>query len=198
MNLMQLFRGFIRNYASLQLHIEDRNLKKFTERELGYFARAGEIMGYYTFQEDKLEIKGKNRNLDLVWATYLPDIKFYNYQLHLEHEHTLSVEATLESKLSDIPNLVAINWAKPEKYSSIIKAAKNKFKNNPDVENILLIVKDSIKEIILLHAIWLSKKGKKIDIEECEGIVKKTEAGFLYGILKSEIEKKQWKKMISK
>ncbi|GAI31629.1 unnamed protein product, partial [marine sediment metagenome] len=67
--------------------------------------------GYYTFQEAKLKIKDKNRNLDLVWATYYPDEKWYNYELHLEHENSISAEETLESKLSDIPNLVAINWA---------------------------------------------------------------------------------------
>ena len=52
MELMQLFNGFIRNYATLLLHEDDRTLKKFTERELGYFARVGEMMGFHTFQEE--------------------------------------------------------------------------------------------------------------------------------------------------
>ena len=55
-----------------------------------------------------------------------------------------------------------------------------------------------MEEVTLMHAIELSKNGKRINIEECDGMVKTTETGFFYGLLKSEIENWQWEKMISK
>lgn len=197
MNLMQLFKEFIRNYASLQLHDDDLGRKKFTEREVGYFTRAGEVMGYYTFQEEKLEIKGKNRYCDLLWATYNPKQEEYTFDLHLEHENTLTTQETLETKLSDVINLIAITKVKTKDYSDIIDVAKGKLKGYPDIRNILLILRNTHKKVKLMYGLEISKKGKKIGINQCEGLLKQTENGFFYGILKAEIESDQWEKIIT-
>lgn len=167
MNLTLLFQGFIRNYARLQLHEDDFTKKKFTERELGYFAQVGEMMGFYAFQEEKQEIKGKDRYCDLMWATYNSAKEEYTFELHLEHENTLTAEETLETKLTDASNLIAINWAKPESYPNIIDAAKAKIKKFPNIENILLILQHNKNKVTLIHSIELSRKGKKLEITEC-------------------------------
>lgn len=198
MNLLQLFKGFIRNYAGLQLHFEDVTLKKFTERELGYFARAGEFMGYYTFQEEKMPIKNKKRFADLVWATYDSKKEEYTFVLHLEHENTLTTEKTLETKLSDAPNLITINWVKSDDYSNIIDAAKMKIRKIDSIENILLILQKNKNDLTIVHAIEISRIGKKIELQECDALVKKTKNGFFYGLLRSEIEENAWEDLITK
>ncbi len=194
---MQLFKGFIRNYSTLMFHREDRTLKKFTERELGFFAKAGEMMGYYTFQEEKVEIKGKKRHADLVWTTYNHEIEEYSFLLHLEHENDLSVKETLEQKLSNSPNLIAINWSKPEDYPTNILSAKDKFKESEDIKRILLILQTKLSEVFLLHAIEFTRKKRDIELRECDALIKQDEAGFFYGLLKTEIDTSQWEELIS-
>jgi hypothetical protein len=48
---MHLFEGYVRNYRTLNLHVE-HNRSMFTSKEINYFAGLGEMLGYYVFMED--------------------------------------------------------------------------------------------------------------------------------------------------
>jgi len=144
-----------------------------------------------------MPIKGNKRFSDLVWATYDSKKEEYTFELHLEHENTLTAEKTLETKLSDAPNLIAINWVKSEDYSNILDVAKSKIREYQDIESILLILQRNKNNVTEVHAIVLTRNGKRIGVEECDALVKTTENGFFYGLLKSEIEKEQWEKISS-
>ncbi|MGZ9583720.1 hypothetical protein [Paenibacillus marinisediminis] len=89
-NLMNFFEGYVRNYRSLNLH--DANKSMFTIREIDYFARLGEYLGYYSFFEDSKPdlLKGRSRPMDLAWWKWdaRENKEEYLYLvLHLEREN---------------------------------------------------------------------------------------------------------------
>ena len=50
-DLMRFFEGYVRNYRRLNIE-QGNNLSMFTRREIEYFAKLGEYLGYHTFIED--------------------------------------------------------------------------------------------------------------------------------------------------
>ena len=196
MELLQFFKGFIRNYATL-LIFEDDSATKVTAREVGYFSKLGEMLGFHVFQEDTVEIEGKKKKGDLFWTRFDPKEEEFIYKLHLEHENSLLAEETIRTKLSDTPNLVAICWDTSDNYDELIEHSKEKIKKNEDIENILLIIQRNLNECTFVTGIEISKINNDFRVKECQGLITTNDAGFFYGLLKEEIEEWKWMKYIN-
>ncbi|ACB86098.1 hypothetical protein [Natranaerobius thermophilus] len=68
-HLMSFFEGYVRNYRRLNIHCE-ANRSLFTQKELDYWARLGEMLGFFPFVEDtkpNLVNDGKSNPMDLSW-----------------------------------------------------------------------------------------------------------------------------------
>nr|WP_259548299.1 hypothetical protein [Heyndrickxia oleronia] len=89
-NLVQFFEGYVRNYRRMNLSYL-HNVSMFTKREIDFFARLGEMLGFDAFIEDSKfdKLKGRSRPMDLSWWKWdarFEDEQFLYLALHLERE----------------------------------------------------------------------------------------------------------------
>jgi len=95
-DLTNIFVGFVHNYRSLNLrfgpHFE--SMSYWTMREIEWFARLGECLGFYAVTERDL-FRGQRR-VDLAWVDPFTD----RVVLHLERENDpAKAQTTIEKKL---------------------------------------------------------------------------------------------------
>lgn len=145
-DLMRFFEGYVRNYRRLNIG-QGNNFSMFTRREIEYFAKLGEYLGYYTFVEDyKPNLKlGRSRPMDLSWWKYDArenEDEFIKLVLHLERENLWAkAEETIEKLFSKteeeyIPDYVIgiQNVEAQERIRDLNKlVVKNNRKQNSDV-----------------------------------------------------------------
>ena len=104
-NLMSFFDGYVKNYRRLNIgHYNNRSM--LTRREIEYFAKLGEYLGYDSFVEDyKPNLKlGRSRPMDLSWWKYdarKNEDEYIKLVLHLERENLWTKdEETIEKLFS--------------------------------------------------------------------------------------------------
>jgi len=132
---MRLFKGFVRNYGTLLL--DKASTRTYTHREIGYWMRLGEMMGYFTKMEEQRVIYGEKRLADLLWVGDDDETPI----LHLEVENTMPGDELVDSRLDpSVPYLVAIFWDGKESNERDFAAAVNLFQRSDDVRQILLII----------------------------------------------------------
>lgn len=88
--LMSFFEGYVRNFRRLNLS-SLHNRSMFTNREIDYFARLGEWLGFDAYVEDskRNDLTGRSRPMDLSWwkwDTRLDKENYVSLSLHLERE----------------------------------------------------------------------------------------------------------------
>lgn len=69
--LMNILEGYIRNFRNLNL-FQNQNKSMFTKREIDYFSRLGEYLGFFSYVEDtkpNLD-SGRSRPMDLAWRKW--------------------------------------------------------------------------------------------------------------------------------
>lgn len=106
---MNILEGYVRNYRGLNLHLSN-NLSAFTAKEINYFSKVGEFLGYFSFYEDKKpdnEIL-RSRPMDLAWWKWdereNPEY-FIGLVLHLERENQINKDfETIEKLFSKTEN----------------------------------------------------------------------------------------------
>ncbi|QFT87744.1 hypothetical protein FIU87_03680 [Bacillus sp. THAF10] len=149
MNLMQFFEGYVRNYRRLNLH-GGHNKSMFTQREIDYFAKLGELLGFDCFVEDSKFDKGKNRSrpMDLSWWKWDQRIDKENYHylsLHLERESLWKKdEGTIEKLFSEteegyVPHhVIAIQFVESKERIPYLNRLVRE-KNEQQQSNVLMI-----------------------------------------------------------
>ena len=102
-HLMQFFEGYVRNYRRLNLSLQ-HNRSMFTSREIDYFARLGEWLGFESYIEDSKinKLDGRSRPMDLSWWKMDARIDKENYislSMHLERENLSKKDEETMEKL---------------------------------------------------------------------------------------------------
>ncbi|TSB45551.1 hypothetical protein [Alkalicoccobacillus porphyridii] len=88
--LMNVFEGYVRNYRSLNLEA-NHHVSMFTLREIEYFCRLGDMLGFISYIEDA-RVNGEtesSRRMDMSWWKWDARKDQENYielALHLERE----------------------------------------------------------------------------------------------------------------
>lgn len=88
--LMNIFEGYVRNYRSLNLD-SAHHVSMFTLREIEYFCRLGDMLGFRSYIEDA-RINGEteiSRRMDMSWWKWdarKDQENFVELALHLERE----------------------------------------------------------------------------------------------------------------
>ena len=88
--LMNILERYIRNFRCLNI-FQNQNKSMFTKRELEYFSRLGEYLGFFSYIEDtkpNLDY-GRSRPMDLAWWKWderISKTHFVKLILHLERE----------------------------------------------------------------------------------------------------------------
>ncbi len=103
-----LFYGFVRNYYSFGIKPGTRNTK-WTNEILGYFAKLGKMLGFFTEYEWQ--------RYDLVWFWGPSDEDDEKPMLHIEHENSQNRQSNLLEKAANSrsENLILIWYPKSER-----------------------------------------------------------------------------------
>ena len=188
LDLMRLFKGFIRNYGTLLLGLDTTTT--YTQREVGYWMKLGEMMGYFTQQEVQLIIKGKRRKADLLWV----GDDFETPVLHLESENYMYGTKLIANRLDPtIPYSVAIFWRHGERNDDVFKAAMKLMKKSDSIKQLLLIIWGGEKEpegndIPVIGARFTRRKDYPDIVEGRLRHLEHHKAGLYFGILEEDWE----------
>ena len=185
LDLIRLFKGFVRNYGTLLLG--KANIRTYTHREIGFWMHLGEMMGYFTRAEEQRVIHGENRRTDLLWFEDDGETPL----LHLEVENTMSGEELVRTRMDpSVPYLVAIFWGDTESDDRVFDAAEKLIKSADDVRQILLIIWRRIEGQgdILVEGVRFARRSDRTRIVRhiVKGRLRRMEkhtAGLYYGIL---------------
>lgn len=177
--LIQLFEGYVRNYRRLNLS-QLHNRSMFTNREIEYFAKLGEMLGFDAYIEDSKfdKTKGRSRPMDLSWWKWdarVDDQYFLYLALHLERENSWSKDVeTIEKLFSQteeeyVPhNVIGIQFIETEKridYLNNLVLQKNSIQNS----NALMIYRYDEGEVERVCAYYFTPKGlEEVRIAICE------------------------------
>ncbi|MGD6818754.1 hypothetical protein [Metabacillus sp. 84] len=149
LDLMQFFEGYVRNYRRFNLS-KIHNRSMFTQREIEYFSKLGEMLGFDAFIEDSKfdRLKGRSRPMDLAlwkWDKRKDHENYIYLALHLERENQWDKdEDTIDKLFSDteegyIPhNAIGIQFAESKErieYLNSLIVEKNKEQKS----NVLMI-----------------------------------------------------------
>lgn len=183
LDLQMFFKGFVRNYAALFLGHDD-SLSTFTHREVEFWMKLGEMMGFLTRQETGRKIKGKTRKTDLLWFKDNLEAPI----LHLESENWSPITCIKTRLDTSVPYLVLLIGAGGGFSKSTRKAAERLLNRSPKVKEFLIVTydegEDYPEKIPMIGAIL--QKNKEPDIVQAYLI--NTGSGFLYGVLEEDEE----------
>jgi len=188
LDLMRLFKGFIRNYGTLLLG--DDKITTYTQREVGFWMTLGEMMGYFTQQEQQMIIKGKPRKADLLW---LAD-DYETPVLHLESENYMQGTKLIANRLDPaIPYLVALFRRQGEENKALFRAALKFMKRSDRIKQLLLIVwggghLSEGPDISVVGARFTRRKDYPDIVEGRLRHVEHHKAGLYFGILEEDWE----------
>ncbi|MHA2322768.1 MAG: hypothetical protein ACXACG_14070 [Candidatus Thorarchaeota archaeon] len=182
LNLLMLFKGFVRNYSTLFLGPKD-SYSTFTHREVGYWMRLGEMMGFHTRQEKGVKIKGKTRKADLLWYENIRE----DSVLHLESENW-DWEDCIKNRLDPSTEyLVLIAEMDVDSRAKAVKLAQQLVDRSNKVKGMLLIITGGLNDVgdLILYGINVRPSKK---IQEIAAFLRATSSGFYYGVLEEEQE----------
>jgi len=190
LDLIRLFKGFVRNYGTLLLG--KASTRTYTHREIGFWMRLGEMMGYFTRMEEQRVIYGEKRLADLLWL----DDDGATPVLHLEVENTMPGDELVDSRLDpSVPYLVAIFWGDQESDNRAWAAAEKLIRRSDQVRQILLIIWHPIEgqEDILVNGVRFARRSDRTHIVRhiVGGRLRRIEkhtAGLYYGVLDEDWE----------
>lgn len=186
LDLLRLFKGFVRNYGTLLLGIDTTTT--YTHRELGHWMKLGEMMGYFTQQERNLQIRGETRRADLLWL----DDDYETIVLHLEIENSYSASKLVKYRLNpEVPYLVAVVWADKEPNDEIFNAALELIQSNKAVKQILLVIWRTSEEDDDIHLLGARFTRRTTNPHIVRGRLRRFEhhkARLYYGILEEDWE----------
>ena len=190
LDLMRLFKGFVRNYGTLLLG--NTSTRTYTHREVGFWMRLGEMMGYFTRMEEQRVIYGVKRFTDLLWF----DDDGETPVLHLEEENTMPGDELIDTRLDpSVPYLVAIFWGGKESDVRDFAAAVKLLQRSDGVKQILLIIWQRIEgqeDILVEGARFATRTDRSRVVRHIAGgrlrRMEKHTAGLYYGVLDEDWE----------
>lgn len=177
--LMCIFEGYVRNYRSFNL-FQNQNKSMFTKREIDYFSKIGEYLGFFSYVEDRkpnLDY-GRSRPMDLAWWKWderVSKTEFVRLVLHLERENNTEKDfETLDKifcKTQDeyVPdNVIGIlNVSDFSKVSKLQEEVKKRNQNQKS--NVLMVYRyyDHEKDFDHIEAYFLSGDLLKTEMRKC-------------------------------
>lgn len=186
LDLLRYFKGFVRNYGSLLLGPED-SLSTFTHREVEFWMKLGEMMGFLTRQEKGRKIKGHTRKTDLLWF----DDDLEAPILQLESENYSPMDCIKNRLDNTIPYLILLSNAGGAKLNKgIRKAAQKLVDKSLDIKEMLIVTyeeEDDVRRIPMTGS--RLQRNRKPD--EIKAHLTHTGSGFYYGVLTKE-EEENW------
>lgn len=186
--LMNILEGYIRNFRNLNL-FQNQNKSMFTKREIDYFSRLGEYLGFFSYVEDtkpNLDY-GRSRPMDLAWWKWderISKTHFIKLVLHLERESLYAKDfETIEklfckTQIEYVPeNVIGIlNIAEKRRINEI----QNKIirKNKVQKSNVLMIYRfyDEENNFDRIEAFHLNRNSELMETRKA--ISKVDETGY--------------------
>ena len=195
LNLMQFFEGYVNCYRTMNLSA-DHNTSMFTKREIEFFMKLGEMLGFHVFIEDfkPNEELGRSRPMDLAWWKWDAriDLKHYAYlALHLERESLAQKDIETIDKLFSttdsgyVPhNVIGIQYVTSADRMDLLNERILE-KNKVQQSNVLIVYRyiDDVLNVQRVHAYSITNEGIK---EERNAILQQDRLGYYYMCFEEE------------